>query len=174
MLLIFGGLPASGKSTISKRVAQELSGVYIRVDTIEQTLRDSGLGNIYSEGYEIAYKIAAENLSLGMPVVADSVNSVGITRDAWRLIAETANVPFLEIEIICSDQEEHKRRVETRSVDVDQSARVSWVDVLTRDYEPWLRAHVVIDTAGVSPGQSFDTLAEIIAKMPRQGRIGAW
>lgn len=35
MLLIFGGLPASGKSTISKYVARELSAAYLRVDRIQ-------------------------------------------------------------------------------------------------------------------------------------------
>jgi len=162
MLLIFGGLPASGKSTLSKRVARELRAVYIRVDTIEQTLRDSGYDEVHSEGYELAYKIAAENLSLGLTVVADSVNSIGITRDAWRSIGKTARGSALEIEIVWSDQEEHKRRVETRTVDIEQSTRVTWKDVLNRDYEPWIQADVVIDTAGDSPEQSFEkTLAQI-------------
>jgi len=165
MLLIFGGLPASGKSTISKRVAHELSAAYIRVDTIEQALTDSGFDKVYSEGYELAYKIAAENLSLGLTVVADSVNSLAITRDAWRSIGETAKVLVLEIEIVCSDQREHKRRIESRTVDIEQSTQVTWKDVINRDYEPWLQAHVVIDTAGASPEQSFEkTLAQIKAK----------
>jgi len=162
MLLIFGGLPASGKSTISKRVAHELSAAYIRVDTIEQTLKDVGFNNVHSEGYELAYKIAADNLSLGLSVVADSVNSIEITRGTWRTIGEMAKVPVLEIEIVCSDQEEHKRRVETRVVDIEQSTRVTWNDVLTRDYEPWLKANIVIDTAGTSPEQSVKETLNLI------------
>ena len=38
MLLIFGGLPASGKSTISQCIAREFQAVYVRVDSIEQAL----------------------------------------------------------------------------------------------------------------------------------------
>lgn len=79
MLLILGSLPASGKSTISKWVAHALSAAYMRVDTIEQTLRDAGLNKVHNEGYELAYKIAADNLSLGFSVVADSVNCIGVT-----------------------------------------------------------------------------------------------
>ena len=165
MLLIFGGLPASGKSTISKRVAQELSAVYLRVDTTEQTLKDSGFGKVYSEGYDLAYRIAAENLSLGLTVVADSVNSVGITRNAWRTIGETAKVSVVEIEIVCSDKVEHKQRVETRAVDVKQSTQVSGEDEINRTYEPWLQAHIVIDTAGASVERSIKkTLAQIEIK----------
>ena len=82
MLLIFGGLPATGKSTISQCIAKEFQAIHVRVDSIEQALRDEGLNAVYGEGYAIAYRIAADNLSLGSTVVADSVNSIGITRDA--------------------------------------------------------------------------------------------
>ena len=158
MLLIFGGLPASGKSTISKRIAHELRAVYIRVDIIEQTLRDSGFNKVYGEGYELAYRIAADNLALGLPVVADSVNAISITRDAWRNIGVMANVPILEIETVCSDQEEHKQRVETRTLDIDRLTSPTWNEVLARDYEPWAEAHIVIDTAGESPDRSFERI----------------
>jgi len=95
MLLIFGGLPASGKSTISKCIARELSAVHIRVDIIEQTVRDVGFTEVHGEGFELAYKLAADNLALGLTVVADSVNPIGITRDAWRIVGETVGVPVL-------------------------------------------------------------------------------
>lgn len=162
MLLIFGGLPGSGKSTISKRVASTLGAVYIRVDTIEDTLREAGFTEVHSEGYELAYKIAADNLALGLTVIADSVNSISITRDAWRTVGDAAEVPVLELEIICSNQDEHKRRLERRAVGSERAAQLTWDDVLTREYEPWPQAHIVIDTAGDSPEQSFEkTLSQI-------------
>jgi len=154
MLLIFGGLPASGKSTISKRVAHELNATYVRVDTIEQTLMEIGHTTVCGEGYELAYRVAAENLSLGLTVVADSVNSIEITRSAWRKVGEQAKVPVLEIEIVCSDRIEHRRRVESRVTDIEQSTKVTWEDVLNRDYERWLQANIVIDTAGIPADQS--------------------
>lgn len=162
MLLIFGGLPASGKSTISKRLARALQAVHVRVDTIEQTLRDEGFNEVYSEGYAVAYSIAADNLSLGSTVIADSVNSIKITRDAWRSVGETAGVPVLEIEMICSDQEEHKRRVETRIGNVNGLIQPTWEQVLDRDYVPWAQAQVVVDTAGESPEQSFRKTLSLI------------
>lgn len=162
MLLIFGGLPASGKSTISKYVARELRAVYLRVDTIEHTLRDVGFRNVYSEGYELAYKLATDNLALGMTVVADSVNPVGITRDTWRAVGEAARVSVLEIQVVCSDLKEHQLRFETRLVDTESLAGATWNDVLARDYEPWPQAQVVIDTAGDSPEQSREKVLSLI------------
>ena len=112
MLIIFGGLPGTGKTTISKEVAKFLRAVYLRVDTIEQTLKNSNSLVIGSEGYCVSYAIAKENLELGLDVVADSVNSIAITRDDWRKVAIESNKRFIEIELICSDKKEHQYRVE--------------------------------------------------------------
>ncbi|MCE5382318.1 AAA family ATPase, partial [Pectobacterium punjabense] len=38
MLIIFGGLPGTGKSTIARLLATRLNAVWLRIDTIEQLL----------------------------------------------------------------------------------------------------------------------------------------
>jgi predicted kinase len=38
MLIIFGGLPATGKTTLSRALARELGAVHVRIDTIEQAI----------------------------------------------------------------------------------------------------------------------------------------
>ena len=156
MLIVFGGLPATGKSTISQQVAQALGAVHLRVDTIEQTLRDVGFENVQGEGYELAYNIAADNLTLGSVVVADSVNPIGLTRNAWLAVATSTGVSTIEIETVCSDPDEHKRRVESRVVNIAGLVLPTWEDVLARDYEPWDRDHLIIDTAGERPEQSLE------------------
>lgn len=39
MLIIFGGLPGVGKTTIAKALAKLMHAVYLRVDTVEQVLK---------------------------------------------------------------------------------------------------------------------------------------
>jgi predicted kinase len=75
MLIIFGGLPAVGKTTLAKAVAREWEAVYLRVDTIEQALRFSETlhGEVGPAGYLVAYRLAEENLRIGRTVVADSI-----------------------------------------------------------------------------------------------------
>ena len=91
MLLIFGGLPGTGKTTIARKVAQKLSAAYIRIDSLELALVRSWLAksqwDLGPAGYITGYALAADNLRLGLSVVADSVNPLRITRDAWRDIA---------------------------------------------------------------------------------------
>ncbi|WP_374223157.1 hypothetical protein [Streptomyces sp. FH025] len=55
----------------------------------------------------------------------------------------------LEAETVCSDPAEHRRRAEQRTVDVPGLALPDWTAITTRAYEPWDRAHLVLDTAGL-------------------------
>jgi hypothetical protein len=45
-----------------------------------------------------------------------------VTRQAWREVAESLAVPFVEIQVICSDKDEHRRRVTTRETDIIQKS----------------------------------------------------
>lgn len=56
----------------------------------------------------------------------------------------------LEFELVCSDPEEHRRRLETRSLDIDGLENPTWQAVLDRHYDPWTRERIVLDTASVS------------------------
>ncbi|GAB4373930.1 MAG: AAA family ATPase [Elainellaceae cyanobacterium] len=160
MLYIFSGLPGTGKSTLSSALAQQRHAFYLRIDTIEQAMRDTGITEIGPIGYAIAYKVALDNLRLGAEVVADSVNPLEITRATWRETAALAERPFVEIEIICSDLEEHRTRVESRLSNVTGLKLPTWNDVIEREYEPWTTERLVIDTAGRSPDQSIAALFE--------------
>lgn len=161
-LIILGGLPGSGKTTLAQRLAKDLSAVYLRIDTIEQRLIVSeNITRIDALGYDVACDIAKENLQLGMNVVADSVNPVEQSRLAWREIANQGNAVFHEIEIICSNKHEHKDRVENRKADIPNHVLPTWDDVLKRDYEPWNSA-VKIDTSGKSVDETLEEIMKII------------
>jgi len=150
MLIVFAGLPATGKSTLARAIAGARKAVYLRIDTIEQALRESGRlkDDIEDAGYRVGYALAEANLRLGRTVVADSVNPIRITRDAWHDVGRRADVPVIDVEVICSNAAEHRRRVETREVDVEGLKLPTWEEVVARDYEPWDRERIVIDTAG--------------------------
>lgn len=164
MLIIFGGLPGTGKTTIARTLARKLHAVYLRIDSLEQALIRSGISkiNVGSGGYEAAYAIAADNLNLGLTVVADSVNSLNITRNAWKNVALKISVQFIEIELICSHKEEHRLRVESRMADIDGHTLPDWQSVLDREYHSWDSQHLIVDTSIFSVDQAIETIIKHI------------
>jgi predicted kinase len=153
MLISFGGLPGTGKTTIAREVARELAAVYLRIDSIEHAMREAGW-QIESEGYRVARAVAEDNLRLGRIVLADCVNPWPLTRSEWRAVADRAGVPTLEVEIVCSDPHEHRRRVETRTADIPGHRLPTWQEVIARDYREWDSHPVVIDTARLTMEQA--------------------
>ena len=146
MLVVLSGLPGVGKTTIAHGVCVAMGALHLRIDSIEQALRAAGV-TVEGEGYSVAYAVAEDNLRLGRSVVADCVNPWPLTRDAWRAVADRAGVRAIEVEIVCSVRDEHRRRVESRSPDIAGHRLPSWSEVAARDYRPWERDRLVIDTA---------------------------
>lgn len=158
ILFIFSRLPGSGKSTLSQRIAKKYDASYLQIDTIEQGLRDLCNFNVEAEGYRLAYRIAADNLRLGHNVVADSYNPINITRREWENVAKENNNIFLNIEITCSDKNEHRKRVETRISETDNLKLPTWEDIRNQEYHPWNIEIIKINTADKSINDSFEEL----------------
>jgi predicted kinase len=164
MLIALSGLPGTGKTSIARELARRLRATYLRVDTVEQALRSCGtLEEVMAEGYETIYRLAEDNLNLGLTVVADSVNPLDITREAWEDVAREADVRLISVEIICTDEAEHRRRVETRSSDIPGLVLPTWDKVKEREYHPWTQPRIVIDTAGRSVSACVDQLMSALA-----------
>jgi len=160
MLYIFGGLPGTGKSTLSSALASELRAPYLRVDAVEQAMRVAGVKVDGPEGYIVCYELARQNLILGLDVIADTVNPIRYTRQAWRNVAESLEIPFVEIEVVCSDECKHKHRITTRTTDIPGFTLPTWNEVKNRDYEAWDRDHILIDTAHQTVTESWMSLRE--------------
>jgi predicted kinase len=168
MLVIFSGLPGVGKTAIARELARTIGAVHLRIDSIEQVLRGAGY-RVEGEGYAVAYAVAADNLRAGRTVIADCVNPWPLTRGAWRSVAERAGVAAVDVEILCSDAGEHRRRVESRQPDIAGHVLPTWRDVVERDYHAWDRERLVVDTAASDVAAS---VRAIVARLSAQAPAG--
>ena len=159
LLIVFGGLPATGKSTLAVRLAREMGVVYLRIDTIEQTMRNAGQTVAGPEGYLVACSLAEDNLKQGKLVVVDAVNPIELTRDYWRNLAKRLAIRLVEIQIVCSDENEHRNRVESRVADIPGHKLPNWQQVLDRTFEPWDGA-ILVDTAKQTVEASILTIRD--------------
>jgi predicted kinase len=148
MLVVLGGLPGTGKTTIARRLSERLGAAHVRVDSITGAMSRAGIDAAQPTGlasYLVAEAVAEECLRAGTPVVIDAVSPVEAARRQWRELAARTDAKLRVVELVCPDESEHRRRLETRPDDL-AGERPTWADVEGREYEPWDEPRLVVDT----------------------------
>lgn len=150
-MVVFSGLPASGKSAIADELGRELPAVVLSVDPIEAAIWRCDIARSFQTGvaaYEVAAVLGEQQCRLGLSVVADAVNSLEITREMWRGAAARAAVPARMIEVVCGDVEVHRRRLTNRRRTIDGYPEPTWDDVMERrdEWEEWQEDRLVLDS----------------------------
>lgn len=151
-------------------MSQHLCAAYVRIDTLENGLRGMLSQPVVAEGYDLAMGIVTDNLGLGLDVVVDSCNAVQIAREGWYDVAEQTGAMPVDIEVVCSDVVEHRRRVESRRTAGEGKDQPSWQDVLEREYLRWGTPRIVLDTAGLTPETVLARLLDALAEREGAGQ----
>jgi len=141
MLVVMAGLPGTGKSTIGQVVASRLGIPVVSVDPIETAILQAGIASDQPTGlaaYLVAETLAERVLSTGIGVMVDAVNAVAPAREQWVALAARMSEPVRFIEVICSDPELHRARIEgwRRSM---PHIQLTWnaVEQSFEDYAEW-------------------------------------
>lgn len=151
MLVVFSGLPGAGKSAVAESLGGELGAPILSVDPIEAAIWRCGIPRSFETGvaaYEVAAVLAEQQLRLGLTVIADAVNSVEVARAMWRRAADNARGALRVVEIVCTDAELHRSRLEKRTRNIDGFPEPTWEEVLQRraEWEEWTDDRLVLDS----------------------------
>ncbi len=141
MLVALAGLPGTGKSTLGQVVAARLGIPVVSVDPIETAILQAGIASDQPTGlaaYLVAETLAQRVLSTGIGVMIDAVNAVTPAREQWVQLAEQMDVPIKFIEVICSDPELHRSRIEAWRKSMPH-IQLTWnaVEQSFDDYAQW-------------------------------------
>lgn len=156
LLIAMAGLPGTGKSTLAEILGARLGAPIVSVDPIESSILKAGIDDDQPTGlaaYLVAETMAEQVLVSGRTVIVDAVNAVEPARLQWRDLAARAGVQLRVIEVVCSDEELHRRRLEKRVRNLPHFGEATWhaVEQSLEEYAPWSGAsagiaRVTIDT----------------------------
>ena len=171
ILVSLSGLPGVGKTTLAKELAPRTKAVHLRVDSVEAALKNSVLKIHPAEdaGYLAIASVAVDNLLLGFDVIVDTVNPIEITRILWARTAASGNALLLNVEVVCSDQALHRRRVEARESDIQGLIAPDWQKVSNRTFDPWQEDRLIVDTSIDDIKKSASKVAEEMARLKGAG-----
>jgi len=161
-LIVFAGLPGTGKSTLARMVAERLEAAWLRVDTVEAAVLKAGITRSFETGlaaYIGVRDIAAEQLELGRSVVIDAVNGVEPARKMWRDLSESWGATRYIVDVTCSDLEVHRKRVDSRTEQTPPLPSPTWDEVVHREYQPWGEPVLSVDGTS-SPEQNVRRILE--------------
>src|SRR4051812_47335232 len=118
LLISLSGVPGAGKTTIARQLAQDSGAIHIEVDLIEAAIRRNvpidalEESDRYRAAYGVAKVMVESLLRSGATVIVDAVNGIAAIRDLWVSAATAAAAQIIEVQVICSDEAEHGRRLQ--------------------------------------------------------------
>lgn len=152
-LIVFSGLPGTGKSTLAETVAKDLGVPVFAKDWLEATLVRSGLRASSEDkplgfaGYELLTILAKRQLMLRQSAILDSVAASQTIRRSWRQLAERYGADYRVVECICSDESLHRARLKGRQRNIPGWHELEWSEVerVRQVYSPWEGERLILD-----------------------------
>jgi predicted kinase len=138
MLIIFSGLPGTGKSTLANRLARELRWPLLRIDDIVNNIPDNPTVDFWDSQVEVLLTLTETQLELGLDVIIDSV-FMNTDRQHAQAIAQKHQAHFRPIYTFLSDDKIWEERLTKRYIELNNPAVSTWEQVKYQrtHFRPW-------------------------------------
>ena len=136
LLILVGGLPATGKTWFAQALAERLGAVHINSDEMRTKLRLRGKYDLASKQqvYDAMCKSGDHALKNGKSVIVDSTFYKKKLRQAWQELAakHNADCHFIEItvpEAVAFERLKHKRKDSEADREVYLKIKAAWEEI---------------------------------------------
>ncbi len=158
-LVLTVGLPGSGKSTFSRRLAHEVDFIILESDALRRVLFGTPTYSISESRmlFGAIYTAAAELLLRGQSLILDATNVRESDRTPAYRLAQQTGARLLLLQFSASEdvtrQRLHQRREQPDAAD-SSSADLQIYEAMAARAEPLTREHLNIDTSNAAESEA--------------------
>ena len=124
-LVIFSGLPGTGKSTLASRLAHEMRWPLLCIDDVVAHVPENAGDAFWDSQITALLNLVGTQLELGLNVIVDSV-FMGTDRHHAQKLAHKYHARFLPIHVFVSDEKVWRDRVTRRFNELDNPDVATW------------------------------------------------
>lgn len=150
MLIALSGLPATGKTTLAKKVAKKINAEILRTDVIrKEIIRQPKYTEEEKETvYKEMFSRAGNLISSGKSVILDANFYKKSQRDEAKNIAERTQAKYFLVEVVCPEKEIIGRmKVRGKSNDESDARKMDVYYKVKSAWEPIAEPHIVVDAS---------------------------
>ncbi len=162
-LIIFSGLPGTGKSTLANRLARELHSPLLRIDDVAGPLPKITDSAFWDSKIALLLDLAEAQLELGLSVLLDSV-FMGSDRLHAQELARSHTALFRPVYCFVSDEAVWQQRVTERFEALQNGAVATWQRILEQRkyFQPWEPGTALFIDALAPFEQNYAALLEFV------------